>query len=100
MTQELKAEDLIATGQDGTRTINHDLLKEYGLFNLPKPIMRSVLLVYYENARRRDKRDAQMVRTFINISTVIARFPREVAINFTRGAAYNRNMKILDSYSK
>jgi len=100
MTQDLKAEDLILTGQDGTRQINHELLTEFGLFNLPKPIMRSALMVYYENARRRNSRDAQTIRTFINVSSAIARFPREIVINFTRGAAYLRNMKVLGRYSK
>ena len=67
MTQDLKAEDLIIDGNDGTRQINHDLLTEYGMFNLPKPVMRSALMVYYENARRRDNRDAQVIRTFVGI---------------------------------
>ena len=100
MTQDLKAEDLIIDGNDGTRQINHDLLTEYGMFNLPKPVMRSALMVYYENARRRDNRDAQVIRTFINVASAIARFPREVVINFTRWPAYHRNMKLLARYSK
>ena len=68
MSQELKVEDLIATGQDGTRQINHDLLTEFGLFNLPKPVMRSALMVYYENAERRAPEDARVVRTFIHLA--------------------------------
>jgi hypothetical protein len=100
MTQDLKAEDLIITGSDGTRQINHELLTEFGMFNLPKPIMRSALMVYYENARRRNTRDAQVIRTFINVASAIARFPREIVINFTRGPAYLRNMKLLGRYSK
>ncbi|WP_306600325.1 hypothetical protein [Geothrix sp. 21YS21S-2] len=100
MTQDLKAEDLIATEQDGTRRINHDLLSEYGLFNLPRPVMRSALLVYYENARRQGYASGLKVQTLINLTNAIARFPREVAINFTRGPAYHRNMKLLARYSK
>ena len=84
MTQDLKAEDLIIDGNDGTRQINHDLLTEYGMFNLPKPVMRSALMVYYENARRRDNRDAQVIRTFINVASAIARFPREVVVFIAR----------------
>ena len=100
MTQDLKAEDLILTGQDGTRQINHELLTEFGLFNLPKPIMRSALMVYYENARRQDPNAAQTVRTLINLTNAIGKFPKEVAVNFTRGPAYHRNMKLLGRYSK
>jgi len=100
MSQELKVEDLIATGQDGTRQINHDLLTEFGLFNLPKPVMRSALMVYYENAERRAPEDARVVRTFIHLASAIVKFPKRVAIQFTRGAAYHRNMVFLGRYSK
>jgi hypothetical protein len=100
MTQDLRAEDLIVTEQDGTRRIDHEMIKEYGLFNLPRPLMRSALLVYYENARRQGLANARMVQTLINLTNAIPRFPREVAINFTRGAAYHRNMVLLGRYSR
>ncbi len=100
MQQDLRAEDLIVTEQDGSRSINHDLLKEYGLYNLPKPIMRSALMVYYENAKRQGTRAAQWVNTFITLSNAITRFPREIAINFTRGEVYQRNMESLRRFSK
>lgn len=100
MSQELRVEDLIATGHDGSRQINHELLKEFGLFNLPKPVMRSALMVYYENAERRGKGDARTVRTFILLASAIARFPKAIAIQFTRGPAYHRNMNLLGRYSK
>ena len=100
MSQELKVEDLIATGHDGTRQINHELLTEFGLFNLPKPLMRSALMVYYENAERKDEKDARVVRTFIRLASAIVQFPRGVVIQFTRGPAYRRNMTFLGRYSK
>ena len=100
MRQEIKPEDLIVTENDGTRRINHDVLESYGLFNLPKSIMRSALMVYYENARRQDQEAAQTVRTLINLTNAIEKFPREVAVNFTRGPAYHRNMKLLARYSR
>jgi len=100
MQQDLKAEDLIATEQDGSRRINHDLMVEYGLFNLPRPIMRNALMVYYDNARRDNAKAASKVNTFICIANAIAKFPKEVAINFTRGLAYHRNMEFLRHYAK
>jgi len=100
MSNEIKAEDLIVTERDGTRRIDHELLKEVGLFNLPKPVLRSALMVYYENARRQDQEAAQTVRTLINLTNAIEKFPREVAVNFTRGPAYHRNMKLLARYSR
>ena len=100
MTQELRPEDLIVTATDGSRFINHDALVSYGLFNLPKPLMRSALMVYYDNAMRRGNAAGIAVRTFITLAKSIARFPRHVAINFTRGAAYRRNMGMLEKYSQ
>nr|WP_320131270.1 hypothetical protein [uncultured Holophaga sp.] len=100
MAQDIKPEDLIVTEQDGTRRINHDVLEAYGLFNLPKSVMRSALMVYYDNAARQGQSSARMVRTFIGLATSITRFPKQVAINFTRGAAYRRNMRMLRRYSR
>jgi hypothetical protein len=100
MSQDIRPEDLIVTEQDGTRRINHDVLEAYGLFNLPKSLMKTALLVYYDNASRQGRQAAQTVRTFINIASSITRFPKQVAINFTRGAAYRRNMRMLRRYSR
>lgn len=100
MSQDIRPEDLIVTEQDGTRRINHDVLEAYGLFNLPKSLMRTALLVYYDNATRQGRQAAHVVRTFINIASSITRFPKQVAINFTRGAAYRRNMRMLRRYSR
>ncbi len=100
MRPEIKPEDLIVTEQDGTRRINHDLLEAYGLFNLPKSVMRSALMVYYDNAARMGAREARIMRTFITLASSITRFPKQVAINFTRGAAYRRNMRLLRRYSR
>ena len=100
MSQDIRPEDLIVTEQDGTRRINHDVLEAYGLFNLPKSLMKTALLVYYDNATRQGRQAAQIVRTFINLASSITRFPKQVAINFTRGAAYRRNMRMLRRYSR
>ena len=100
MSQDLRPEDFIYTAKDGTRRINHEVLEAYGLFNLPKPLMRSALMVYYDNAMRRGNAAGIAVRTFITLANSIARFPRHVAINFTRGAAYRRNMGMLEKYSQ
>ena len=100
MRQEIKPEDLIVTEQDGTRRINHDVLESYGLFNLPKSIMRSALMVYYDNAARDGRQSASTMRTFIGLAASITRFPKQVAINFTRGVAYRRNMKMLRRFSR
>jgi len=100
MQSEIKPEDLIVTEQDGTRRINHDVLESYGLFNLPKSIMRSALMVYYDNAARQGPVAARSVRTFISLATSITRFPKQIAINFTRGASYRRNMRMLRRYSR
>ena len=100
MSQELVPEDLIVTAQDGTRQIDHDALVAYGLFNIPKSLMRTALMVYYDNAARQSKKDAQAVRTFIGIASAIGRFPKQVSNNFTRGATYRRNMNLLKRYSR
>ena len=100
MRQDIKPEDLIVTEQDGTRRINHDVLEAYGLFNLPKSLMRSALMVYYDNATRQGRGSAHSVRTFISIANSITRFPKLVAINFTRGSAYRRNMRMLRRFSR
>jgi len=100
MSNEIKAEDLIVTEGDGTRRIDHELMKEIGLFNLPKAVLRSALMVYYENARRQDLQAAQAVRTLISLTNAIEKFPKEVEVNFTRGPAYHRNMKLLGRYSR
>lgn len=98
--QDIRPEDLIVTEQDGTRRINHDVLEAYGLFNLPKSLMRSALMVYYDNATRQGRQAAQTVRTFITLASNITKFPRGVAINFTRGQAYRKNMRMLRRYSR
>jgi len=100
MTQEIRPEDLIVTEQDGTRRINHDVIERFGLFNLPRSTMRQALMVYYDNASRQGQGSAQTVRTFITLASSITRFPRQVAINFTRGVAYRRNMRMLRRYSR
>lgn len=100
MAQDIKPEDLIVTEQDGTRRINHDVIEAYGLFNLPKSLMRSALMVYYDNASRQGRSAASTMRTFISLATSITRFPKQIAINFTRGAAYRRNMRMLRRYSR
>lgn len=100
MVNEIRPEDLIVTEQDGTRRINHDVLEAYGLFNLPKSLMRSALMVYYDNASRQGRGPASAVRTFISLASSITRFPKQVAINFTRGAAYRRNMRMLRRFSR
>jgi len=100
MQQEIRPEDLIVTELDGTRRINHDVVESYGLFNLPKSIMRSALMVYYDNAAREDEKAAATVRTFIGIVSSIKKFPKQVAINFTRGTAYRSNMKMLRRFSR
>jgi hypothetical protein len=100
MTQDIRPEDLIVTEQDGTRRINHDVIESYGLFNLPRNTMRQALMVYYDNASRQGRAAAQTVRTFITLASSITRFPRQVAINFTRGTAYRRNMRMLRRYSR
>ena len=100
MQHEIRPEDFIVTEKDGTRRINHDVVESYGLFNLPKSIMRNTLMVYYDNAAREGSKPASTVRTFIGIAASITRFPKQVAINFTRGLAYRRNMKMLRRYSR
>lgn len=100
MSQDLRTEDLIATDSEGNCHIDHDLLESFGLFNLPKPVMRRALMVYYDNAKRQSKAAARTVYTFINIASSINRFPNRVVINFTRGAAYRRNIKALGKYSR
>jgi len=100
MSEELKAEDLIVASGDGSCHINHDLLESIGLFNLPKSLMRRALMVYYENAERQGEQAAHTVRNFIRLSLAITHFPKPVAINFTRGAAYRRNLRILSKYSR
>ncbi|MCL1907819.1 MAG: hypothetical protein FWG12_00440 [Holophagaceae bacterium] len=100
MQQEIRPEDFIVTEQDGTRRINHDVVESYGLFNLPKAIMRSALMIYYDNAAREGRQSAAAVRTFIGLAASISKFPKQVAINFTRGLAYRRNMKMLRRYSR
>ena len=100
MTQEIRPEDLIVTEQDGPRRINHDVIESYGLFNLPRTTMRQALMVYYDNASRQGRNAAQTVRTFITLASAITRFPRQVAINFTRGQAYRRNMRMLRRFSR
>ena len=100
MTQEIRPEDLIVTEEDGTRRINHDVIESYGLFNLPKATMRQALTVYYDNASRLGRGPAHTVRTFISLAGAITRFPRQGAINFTRGTAYRRNMRMLRRFSR
>lgn len=100
MRQEIRPEDLIVTEHDGTRRINHDVLESYGLFNLPKSLMRTALMVYYDNASRHGRKEAQVVRTFITLTNAITRFPKQVAINFTRGTAYRYNMRMLRRFSR
>lgn len=100
MSQELKAEDLIVTAGDGTCHLNHDLIESIGLFNLPKSLMRRALMVYYENAERQGKEAALTVQTFIKLTQAITHFPKPVAINFTRGSAYKRNLRILNKFSR
>ena len=100
MQQELKPEDFIVTEADGRRRINHDVLESYGLFNLPKPMLRNALMVYYDNAARHSRAAAHMVQTFISLTHVIGKFPRPVAINFARGEAYHSNMKMLARFSR
>ena len=100
MQQDLNPEDLIVTDADGSRRINHDVLETYGLFNLPKHIMRNALIVYYDNAARQGRNEATQVQTFIRLANCIARFPRQVAINFSRGEAYRHNMKMLKRFSR
>jgi hypothetical protein len=100
MSQDLVPEDLIVTEQDGTRRIDHDVLVAYGLFNIPKSLMRTALMVYYDNAARQGKKDAQAVRTFIGIASAIGRFPKQISTNFARGATYRRNMNMLKRYSR
>jgi hypothetical protein len=100
MSQELRSEDLIVTEKDGTTRINHELLESYGLFNIPTSLMRSTLLVYYNNAARQSATAAAAVRTFIKLASTINRFPKQVIVNFTRGAAYRRNMRMLRRFSR
>lgn len=99
MPQDISTEDLIATDGNGNCRIDHELVESFGLFNLPKPVMRRALMVYYENAKRQSRMAAHTVHTFINIAGAINRFPDRVAVNFTRGAAYRRNIKALRPYS-
>ncbi|MCL1894027.1 MAG: hypothetical protein FWG02_07320 [Holophagaceae bacterium] len=100
MQQEIRPEDFIVTEQDGTRRINHDVIESFGLFNLPKTVMRNALMVYYDNAARDGRQSASTMRTFIGLAASITRFPKQVAINFTRGVAYRRNMKMLRRFSR
>jgi hypothetical protein len=100
MRPEINPDDLIVTEQDGTRRINHDMIESYGLFNLPKSVMRNALMVYYDNASRLGQKDARVMKAFISLSGSITRFPKQVAINFTRGLAYRRNMRLLRKYSR
>ena len=88
------------TDQDGNKHISHEIIESYGLFNLPKSLMRNALMVYYDNAARESANDASTVRIFINLANSIASLPKQVAINFSRGPAYRRNMKMLRKYSK
>jgi hypothetical protein len=99
MLQDIRTEDLIATDSEGNCHIDHELLESFGLFNLPKPVMRRALMVYYDNAKRQSPKAARTIHTFINIAGAINRFPDRVAINFTRGSAYRRNIKTLSQYS-
>jgi len=99
MVQDLKTEDLIAMDDKGNCRIDHELMESFGLFNLPKSVMRRALMVYYENAKRQDHSAARMVRTFISLASGIQRFPERIVVNFTRGTAYRRNLKALRRYS-
>lgn len=100
MSEDLKIEDLIVTDAEGNCRIDHELIESFGLFNLPKPIMRRALMVYYENAKRQGKKEARTVHTFINIASAIKQFPNRIANNFTRGTAYRMNIKTLGRFSK
>lgn len=99
MFREIQPEDLILQSDDGSKRVNHGMVREFGLFNLNQDLQEELLGIYLHNAKRHGPRDKFRVTTYITLVRNINLFPFPVITNFTSGPAYEYNMRMLEPYA-
>lgn len=99
MFREIHPEDLIVRRNDGSTEINHEMIREFGLFNLSQDLQEEVLNVYLENASRQGPIEKFQMSTYIMLCKNINLFPFPVITNFTSGQAYDFNMDMLEKFA-
>ncbi len=100
MFREIRPEDLILTNEEGQNTVNHPMVKEFGLFNLSQEIQDKLLTIYKGNAARKGEFEQYQVDTYIMLCKNINLFPFPVITNFTSGLAYEHNMDMLERFAE
>jgi len=100
MFREIRPEDLILTNEEGESTVNHPMVKEFGLFNLSQEIQDKLLTIYKGNAARKGEFEKYQVDTYIMLCKNINLFPFPVITNFTSGMAYEHNMDMLERFAE
>lgn len=98
MIRDLNPEDLFVT-QGKTKTVKHDLVRTYGLFNLSRELQAELMNVYLHHAEEKGEKDRFKMLVFLGITQNIQNFPFSVYQHFTSGQAYEFNMKWLEQYS-
>lgn len=99
MFREIRPEDLIITRDDGSSSVNHSMVREFGLFNLTEDLQDKLLHIYLQNAERRGEFERYQVGTYIMLCKNINLFPFQVITNFTSGSAYEFNMRMLEKFA-
>lgn len=99
MFREIHPEDLIIRSNDGAAKVNHDMVRDFGLFNLSQDLQHELLDIYLKNAIEKGKKEAFKVSTYIKLCENINSFPFPVITNFTSGVAYDFNMNMLESFA-
>jgi len=99
MVRELNAEDLFSWN-NGKQSVNHDLVRSIGLFNLSRELQAQLLEAYYTNAASKGDKDRFKMLVFQELSHNIQNFPFSVYQHFTSGQAYQFNMDWLEKYAE
>lgn len=96
---DLYPEDLVYQDHSGQMFVNHELIRQIGLFNLNRETLDKVLKAYRENASKFGEKDGMIMQIFIRLTEHIQTFPFPVITNFTSGPAYEYNMDRLEKYA-
>lgn len=99
MFREIRPEDLIIHKDDGSSSVNHAMVREFGLFNLSQDLQDELLSIYLKNAANQGDFERYQVGTYMMLCKNINLFPFPVITNFTSGAAYEFNMKMLEKFA-
>ena len=98
MLRDLNPEDLFFQ-KNSSKIVNHDLVRNHGLFNLSRDLQEELMAIYMHHAEEKGEKARYKMMVFMSLSQNIQNFPFSVYQHFTSGQAYEFNMDWLADFA-